>query len=212
MSAAVFSNAPISLPRRSSVPVLGLDGLSDCVLMERIAEGDPDAFVCLFQRYAPTAMALTHRILRQSHLAEEAVQDAFLAVWRHPDRYSTKRGTVRSWLMSTVHHKAVDLVRREESQRSGAAKAAAVVVTDEESADPGDVVVAKTIEEDAKMAVQLALASLPLAQRQIIELMYFGGLTQLQISKRLSLPLGTVKSRTLLGMRRLQAALGVMER
>ena len=112
------------------MPILGLDGLSDCVLMERIAEGDPDAFACLFQRYAPTAMALTHRILRQSHLAEEAAQEAFLAVWRHPDRYSTKRGTVRSWLMSTVHHKAVDLVRREESQRSGAAKAAAVV-TDE---------------------------------------------------------------------------------
>jgi RNA polymerase sigma factor (sigma-70 family) len=193
------------------VPIAGLDGLSDCVLMERTAEGDPDAFVCLFQRYAPTAMALTHRILRRSHLAEEAVQEAFLAVWRHPERYSTKRGTVRSWLMSTVHHKAVDLVRRED-QRSGAAKAAAVVVTDEESADPGDVVVAKTIEADAKVAVQLALASLPPAQRQIIELMYFGGLTQLQISKRLSLPLGTVKSRTLLGMRRLQVALGVMER
>ncbi len=182
---------------------LDLEGVSDSSLMEGIAQGELDAFVQLFERYAPNAMALAQKILRRPRLAEEAVQDAFLAVWHHPDRYLTDLGTVQSWLMSTVHHRAVVLVRREESHRTRAGEAATTAVTDRVAADPADMVVVQSVVADEQGAVHQALSDLPPAQRQIVELMYFGGLTQSQISERLSLPLGTVRSRNLLAMRRL---------
>ena len=174
---------------------------SDSSLMDGIAQGEIDAFVRLFERYAPNAMALAQRILRRSHLADEAVQEAFLDVWREPDRYLTEGGTVQSWLMSTVHHRAVDRVRGEESQRERVAEAAGA--TDRVTPDPVEMVVTRIVVADEQETVQQALTGLPCAQRRIIELMYFGGLTQSQISERLSIPLGTVKSRTLLAMRRL---------
>ena len=176
--------------------------------MRDVARGDTEAFALLYARYAPIATALARRILRQRNLAEETVQEAFLAVWRHPDRYLTHRGSVRSWLLSIVHHRAVDLVRREESQRTRAAHLMSVTPTDCEPTDPGEVVVQVIGTSEEREAVRRALEHLPPEQRQIIDLMYFGGLSQTQISERLCLPLGTVKSRTLLGMRRLRAALG----
>lgn len=90
-----------------------------------VAAGDEDAFRDLFARYAPIAMALARRVVRHPHLAEEIVQEAFLSVWRHPDAFDPQRGSVRSWLLAMVHHRAVDAVRREESQRRRADDAAA---------------------------------------------------------------------------------------
>lgn len=191
---------------------LDLGEARDRDLMKAIAQGGHDAFVRLFDRYAPTAIALAQTILRQRHLAEDAVQETFLAVWRDPHRYRAERGTVRAWLMSAVHHRAVDLVRREESQRRRASEAAAEEFTDRTPADPGDVVVEEIGLAEERKAIRRALEDLPSKQRQIIELMYFGGLSQTRISERLSLPLGTVKSRTVLGMRRLRAAVGGLER
>jgi RNA polymerase sigma-70 factor (ECF subfamily) len=181
--------------------------------MKGLAQGDHAAFVRLFERYSPTAIAFARTILRHRDLAEEVVQEAFLAVWRQPDRYRAERGTVRSWLMSTVHHRAVDLVRCEESQRKRAAEAAAASdPTDEVAADPCEVVVEESGLADQRGAVQRALRDLRPEQRQIIELTYFGAISQTLIADRLSLPLGTVKSRTRLGMGRLRAALGALER
>jgi RNA polymerase sigma-70 factor (ECF subfamily) len=191
------------------VSTLNLSEAGDRALMKGLAQRDCDAFVRLFDRYASPAMTLAQTILRHRHLAEEAVQEAFLAVWRHPDRYRAERGTVRSWLLSTVHHRAVDLVRREESQRR---RAAEEDDTGKAPADPGDLVVEEIALADQRTAVRRALEDLPVAQRQIVELMYFGALSQTQISERLSMPLGTVKSRALLGMRRLRTALGELER
>jgi RNA polymerase sigma-70 factor (ECF subfamily) len=179
-------------------------------LMKRIAGQDEDAFRRLFRRYAPTAMSLAQRVLRQPHLAEETVQEAFLSVWRNPGGYDAVRGSVRAWLMSTVHHRAVDLVRREEAQRRRAEEA--MTTSDPGPEDPADVVVDQVGLPQERAAVRGALDDLPPEQRRVIELMYFGGLSQSQISERLKLPLGTVKSRTLLGMRRLRAALAGMER
>ena len=81
-------------------------------LMSRLRGGDEDAFRGLFHRYAPSAKALAQRVVRQSHLAEEIVQEAFMAVWKDPEAYDDERGSVKSWLMGMVHHRAVDLVRR----------------------------------------------------------------------------------------------------
>src|SRR4029079_19237953 len=85
-------------------------------LLRRLSRGDEEAFVALFRRYGPLAKALATRIIRQPFMAEEIVQDAFLSLWRDPGSYREDRGTVRSWLLSAVHHRAVDRVRREEAE------------------------------------------------------------------------------------------------
>ncbi len=179
-------------------------------LMKRIASGDREAFRRLFRRYAPTGMSLAHRVLRQPHLAEETVQEAFLSVWRNPGGYDAERGSVRAWLMSTVHHRAVDLVRREEAQRRRSEEA--ILDAGGVTEDPADLVVEEIGLPQERAAVRGALDDQPPEQRQVIELMYFEGMSQSKISERLGLPLGTVKSRTLLAMRRLRASLVGMER
>jgi RNA polymerase sigma factor (sigma-70 family) len=178
----------------------------DRELVQRIGRGDEDAFRGLFGRYAPSAMALARRVARQPFLAEEIVQEAFLAVWRNPSGYDQQRGSVRAWLMGMVHHRAVDAVRREESQRRRVEES--MVSDPVVSPDPADDVADQVDLPEERKAVRAALDDLPAEQREVIELMYFGGLSQSTISDRLGVPLGTVKSRTLLGMRRLRGAIG----
>jgi RNA polymerase sigma-70 factor (ECF subfamily) len=179
-------------------------------LIRRIGAGEEDAFRKLFRTFAPSAQSLAQRIVRQPFLAEEIVQEVFLAVWRSPDGYRAERGSVKSWLLGMVHHRAVDAVRREESQRRRAEEAVpdALDLAD----DPGVTVIEEIGIPEERKAVRGALEELPSEQRQVLELMYFSGMSQSQISERLALPLGTVKSRTLLGMRRMRAALVGMER
>jgi RNA polymerase sigma factor (sigma-70 family) len=184
--------------------------MNDDELLRRVRNGDDHAFRELFSRYAPVANALAHRLVRQTHLAEEIVQETFLSIWRSPDRYDRSRGSVRSWLMGTVHHRSVDVVRREESQRRRAGQAASALAIVAE--DPVDEVLAEVDRPRERALVRQALEGLPEEQRDVIAKMYFEGLTQTQIADRTGLPLGTVKSRTLLGMRRLRAILGGLER
>ena len=179
-------------------------------LIRRIGAGEEDAFRRLFRTFAPSAQALAQRIVRQPFLAEEIVQEVFLAVWRNPDGYRAERGSVKSWLLGMVHHRAVDAVRREESQRRRVEEALPEV--GDLGEDPGLTVVEEMGIPEERKAVRGALDELPTEQRRVLELMYFAGMSQSQIAERLRLPLGTVKSRTLLGMRRLRAALGGMER
>jgi RNA polymerase sigma factor (sigma-70 family) len=187
-----------------------LEEARDRDLLRRIGRADEEAFRELFRRYSPTAMALARRVVRQPFIAEEIVQEAFLAAWRNAEGYNEGRGSVRSWLMTMVHHRAVDAVRREESQRRRAedARAGDVIAVE----DPADAVVAQLGLPEERRAVRAALGDLPAEQRQVIELMYFDGLSQSKVSERLGLPLGTVKSRTLLGMRRLRSSLIEVER
>ena len=182
----------------------------DLVLIDGIEQGDEEAFRGLFGRYGPTAKALALRVIRQADLAEEIVQEAFLAVWRHPERFERHRGSVRAWLMGMVHHRAVDAVRREEAQRRRADDMVASAI--EEVADHSDDVVDRLSLPGERRLVRDALSELPNEQREVLELMYFDGLSQSLIAERTGLPLGTVKSRALLAMRRLRLALGEMER
>ena len=179
-------------------------------LVQRIRRGDGEAFRGLFGRYSPSAMSLARRVVRQPFLAEEIVQEAFLAVWRNPAGYDPQRGSVRAWLMGMVHHRAVDAVRREESQRrrTEESQLSDPVV----QPDPADDVVDQIGLPEERRAVRAALEGLPDEQRQVIELMYYEGLSQSTISERLGLPLGTVKSRTLLAMRRLRTRMARLER
>ena len=179
-------------------------------LIDRLRHGDEEAFRGLFHRYAPTAKALAQRVVRRSHLAEEIVQDAFMAVWKNPDAYDADRGSVRSWLMGLVHHRAVDLVRREEAHRRRSE--AAIPEALEEQADHADEIVDRLGAPEERRAVRSALDELPAEQREVLEMMYFAGLSQSQIAEKTGTPLGTVKSRTLLGMRRMRGALAEVER
>jgi RNA polymerase sigma-70 factor (ECF subfamily) len=192
----------------SPVNVAELGDARDRDLLGRIRRGDEEAFRALFDAYAPTAKALALRILRQPFLADETVQEAFLAVWRKPQGYDPVRGSVRAWLMSTVHHRAVDLVRREEAHRRRTEGA----LPDPSPEDPGEKAVEAVDLPEERAAVRGALAQLSAEQREVIELMYFEGLTQSQVAQRTDTPLGTVKSRAVLAMRRMRASLGSLER
>lgn len=182
-----------------------LRAADDRALLDRIVRGDEDAFRQLFNRHGPAATALARRVVRQAHLAEEIVQEAFLSVWRDPAGYDADRGSVRGWLFGMVHHRAVDLVRREEAQRRRADEMVAGLR--EETVDHADDVVDDLVRPEERRVVRAALADLPAEQRQVLELMYFEGLSQSQIAERSGQPLGTVKSRALLGMRRLRTTL-----
>ncbi len=193
------------LDRSEPVGMVDVAEAHDRELLRRLRSGDEDAFRGLFGRYAPTAKALALRVVRRSHLAEEIVQEAFLAVWRHPESYDAERGSVRSWLMGMVHHRAVDLVRREEAYRRQAERS--IPDAGGQEADHADDVVEALGRPQERMIVRAALDELPVEQRDVLTKMYFEGLSQSEIAEATGIPLGTVKSRTLLGMRRMRASL-----
>ncbi|MDP8956933.1 MAG: sigma-70 family RNA polymerase sigma factor [Actinomycetota bacterium] len=176
----------------------------DRYLLGDVAAGDESAFRKLYGRYGGPAYGLALRVTGDGVLAQDVVQDAFLAVWRGAGAYDGARGSVRSWLLSTVHHRAVDVVRREQAQRSRAERAGNRI---EPSVDFTENIVEAADLGWHRRRVQEALGGLPEEQREVVDLMYFDGLTQAQVAERLSLPLGTVKSRCLLGMRKLRTAL-----
>jgi RNA polymerase sigma factor (sigma-70 family) len=193
------------LDRSARVGMVDISEAHDRELVQRVRRGDEEAFRGLFSRYGPAAKALAVRVVRQSHLAEEIVQEAFMAVWRNPAGYSSDRGSVRAWLMGMVHHRAVDLVRREEAYRRRAEDSIPAAMA--EQADHADEVVDALDRPEARRIVNAALLELPEEQRTVLTLMYFDGLSQSQIAEQTGLPLGTVKSRTLLGMRRMRSGL-----
>ena len=187
-----------------------LSAARDRQLLRRIQGGDEEAFRTLFAAYGPSAMALASRVLRQAHLAEEIVQEAFLALWLSTELYDERRGSVKAWLMTMVHHRAVDSVRREETQRRRADELMGGMR--EESEDPSGDVVEAVAASGERAAVRAALEVLPPEQREVLGSMYFDGLSQSQIAERTGIPLGTVKSRALLGMRRMRSELERLER
>ena len=186
----------------------GAEDLTDRRLLALIGTGDESAFAALFDRYSGNATGLARRVLRQPFLADEVVQEVFLSVWNDVGAYDHTRGSVRSWLMLLTHRRAVDAVRREESVRrvAEAASREPLPVPDE----PGDALERSWLREERTL-VRESLAGLPEPQREVIELMYFSGLSQTKVAERLQIPLGTVKSRSLLAMKRLRRSIVVME-
>ena len=181
--------------------VRSLEDARDRDLVRRVIAKDEEAFRSLFRRYAPMAKALALRIVRQTFGAEEIVQEAFLALWRNPGAFREDRGSFRAWMLSTVHHRAVDAVRREEAWRRRSREHDPDALVAE---DVGAAVVEELDHAAMRREIRAALDQLPAEQRQVLEMMYFEAKTQSMIAEELKLPLGTVKSRTLLGMRRLR--------
>lgn len=177
---------------------------TDLELVRRVVERDVGAFETIYRRYAAAAFGVAIRVLRQPALAEEVVHDAFIAVWTAPDAYDPSRGAFRMFLLSLVHHRAVDAVRREERLRAREQRANPPPVPDE---DVMETVVEESELADRRKRVRTALAALPDDQRRLVELMYFKGWTQSKIAEQERIPLGTVKSRVFAAMRRLREAL-----
>ena len=175
--------------------------LSDEALVALVARGDESALAELYDRVGRAAYGLAFRVLRDDRLAEDAVQEAFLAVWRTAARFTAERAKASTWILTLVHRRAVDLVRREERRRADPlddeTRDAAVTDSAEEAAWVG-------FERDR---IQAALRLLPDAQREAIELAYYGGFTQSELSERLGQPLGTIKSRMFAGLARLRELL-----
>ncbi|MEX0743559.1 MAG: sigma-70 family RNA polymerase sigma factor [Actinomycetota bacterium] len=179
--------------------------IHDLDLHRRIRHGDRDAFDELYRRYGSAAYGLALRITAQEALAQEVVQDAFLALWRAPEAFDPARGAFRSFFLSLVHHRAVDVVRREERLRRRTERASNLEPVRGE--DVADEVVDGAYLSVRRKEVREALTILPPEQRQVIELAYFGGYTQTRIAETLGIPVGTVKTRTLAAMRKMRRVL-----
>lgn len=185
----------------TSPAVSDLQDRRDRELLDRTAEGSEDAFSELYRRYSPAALGLALRVLGQRSLAEDALQEVFVTVWRQARTYDPARGRVRTWILTQIHHRAVDAVRREEAERRRHS------VEDLPARDEISDIIEEGWIAARRAQVRAALAALPVEQRQAVELAYFGGLTQSQISRQTGTPLGTVKTRTMSAMRRLRDAL-----
>ena len=186
-------------------PVRGYDALEDAALVALVTEGDGAALEALYHRYGRPCYALSRRILADDNLAQDVVQEVFLAVWRTAGKFDATRGGFSTWLLSMTHHKAVDAVRREENQRKRRTSAEALEFRPSDDASPEDEVWSGLRRD----RVRLALEELPVPQREALVLSYFGGYTQREIAQLTGTPLGTVKTRMLAGMRRLRDVLEV---
>jgi RNA polymerase sigma factor (sigma-70 family) len=178
-----------------------LTHLSDEALIALLERGQEDALAELYDRYGQIAYSLAYRMLRNETLAEDAVQEAFLTVWRNAARFVPERAKASTWLLTIVHRRAVDLVRREERRRTEPFTPSAEATSSEGSA--ADAAWLRLQRE----RVQDALRRLPDEQREALELAYYGGFTQSELAERLGQPLGTIKSRMFAGLARLRELL-----
>ena len=173
-------------------------GFLDEALLALVAREDEEALAQLYDRYSRVAYGLALRVVRDPALAEDAVQEAFLTLWRTAAGFRSDRAKPSTWILTLVHRRAVDVVRREERRRAAPL----------EPGDEPDAFGLATDEEieltDRRRLVQQALRQLPDEQREALELAYYGGLTQSELAERLAVPLGTIKSRMFTGLRRLR--------
>jgi RNA polymerase sigma-70 factor (ECF subfamily) len=175
--------------------------LSDEAVVALVARSDELALAELYDRFGRTAYGLALRVLRDRSLAEDAVQEAFLIAWRTADTFMPERARASTWLLTLVHRRAVDLVRRMERRR-----AEPIEVAGERA---GEVAVDEAVWlRYERERVQAALRQLPDQQREALELAYYGGFSQSELAERLGQPIGTIKSRMFTGLARLRELLG----
>lgn len=168
---------------------------ADRAALARVAAGQLEALEELYDTYRVMAYTIAFRITADAALAEDVVQEAFLGAWRNAGRYAQARGSVKTWLLAIVHHRAIDRLRRRRPTTE---------LPEREDAPPASLTLPDIWPEVAgnldREAISAALGALSSVQREAIELAYFGGLTQQEIASRTGAPLGTVKSRIRLGL------------
>jgi RNA polymerase sigma factor (sigma-70 family) len=192
----------LSLLQLASVAYIDLDDLE---LHRRLSQGEREAFDELYRRYGAAAYGLALRLTGQQLLAQDVAHDAFLALWRAPEAFDPARGAFRTFFLSLVHHRAVDTIRREERLRKRQERASNLEPTVDE--DVAEDVVAASFMGQRRKEVREALTTLPPEQRQVLELAYFEGKTQVTIADELQIPIGTVKTRTMAAMQKLRKVL-----
>jgi RNA polymerase sigma-70 factor (ECF subfamily) len=181
-----------------------LRALADEDLMQLVHDGEARAFEVIFDRHAGAAFSLAYRMCGRRAMADDVVQDAFLSLWRSGVQYDRSRGSVRSWVLSTVHNRTIDAFRREVAKDRVDVRGDQVA----ERMPAAELIDMEVERRDEAHQVRSALRELPPDQRRVIELAYFGGFTHLQIAEILGLPAGTVKGRMRLGLTKMRLALG----
>jgi RNA polymerase sigma-70 factor (ECF subfamily) len=171
-------------------------------LIEKVANQDRDAFSQLYDRFSTLVFTLALRMLRVRSDAEDLLQEVFVQVWRQAQGYSPARGSPEAWIINIARSRAIDKIRSIRRREKN------FVLTDDPArAESGENVESAVAESEAKLTMNSALANLPEAQRKVLELAYFDGLTQTEIAERLAEPLGTIKTRMRSGIHRLREML-----
>lgn len=184
--------------------------LPDDELVQRMREGQVEALEVLYDRYARVVFSFAVRIVGDGLLAEEVLQEAFMRSWQQAGRFEIARGSFPNWLLSITHNLAIDEIRKRQRrpQRADLVDIADVLRSEvDTTADVEETAEASELRE----RIRAAMATLPPAQQRVIELAYFEGLTQREIAALLNEPLGSIKTRMRLGMRKLKEVLGPQE-
>jgi RNA polymerase sigma-70 factor, ECF subfamily len=181
-----------------------LRALADEDLMQLVRRGKAAAFEVVYERHASAAFSLAYRIVGTRNGAEDVSQEAFLNIWRSGARYDRGRGSVRTWVLGIVHHRAIDALRRSFVHERRRASDEGI----EERLETGERTDVEAARHEEAHTVRAALDHLPSEQSQVIELAYFGGFTHTEIATMLDTPVGTVKGRMRLGLEKMRHALG----
>jgi RNA polymerase sigma-70 factor, ECF subfamily len=192
------------LRARANTSEDALRALADEDLMSLVRGADAQAFAVIYERHSGPAFALAYRMVGTRGMAEDVVQESFLALWRSAQRYDAARGSVRTWTLGIVHNRAIDALRRSmvHERRRASDEGLDRVLEAEERTD------VEAFRNDDAGFVRRALGTLPGEQRRVLELAYFSGFTQTEIAEAIDAPLGTVKGRMRLGLRKLRHELG----
>jgi RNA polymerase sigma-70 factor, ECF subfamily len=173
--------------------------LADEDLISLVEAADAEAFATLYDRHSRAAFSLAHRMMGERQASEDLAQDAFLKVWRGASSYRAERGSVRTWILSIVHNRGIDQLRSQASRRRAQEK----IEASAPRSQPSDAFT-ETLRNSQRDQVREALNTLPPEQLKILELAYFSGYTHVEISDLLGLPLGTVKGRMRLGLKKVR--------
>ncbi len=173
--------------------------LADEDLMALVEGGDSGAFAALYDRHGRAAYSLAYRMAGERQAAEDLVQDAFLKVWRAATSYRAERGSVRTWLLSIVHNRGIDQLRSLTSRRRTQEK----IEASAPKSQPSEAF-SESWRNSQREQVREALSTLPEEQLKVLELAYFSGYTHKEIAELMDLPLGTVKGRMRLGLKKIR--------
>jgi RNA polymerase sigma-70 factor (ECF subfamily) len=184
-----------------------LRSLADEDLMQLVQRGDARAFELVYDRHSGAAFSLAYRMVGRGNVAEDVVQEAFLSIWRSGARYERARGSVRTWVLGIVHHRAIDQLRRSSVHDKRRASDEGL----EERLESGERTDAEVARREEAASIRSAMDTLPADQSHVIELAYFGGFTHTEIAGILEAPVGTVKGRMRLGLEKLRNQLRSLE-